>query len=63
MKKSKRFLFLALLGWVLGFGDAATNPARADACPWGGGEARSIRCFDCMKRVWSGSPMDHKKRL
>ncbi len=25
----------------------------ADTCPWGGDNSQSIRCFDCMVRVWT----------
>ncbi len=31
-------------------------PASAieSACKWGGDESQSMRCFDCMRRVWTG---------
>jgi hypothetical protein len=40
----------ACAGW-LSF--AISAPARADTCRWGGDESQSIRCFDCMRRVWT----------
>ena len=25
----------------------------ADSCPWGGDNSQSMRCFDCMVRIWT----------
>jgi hypothetical protein len=25
----------------------------ADTCPWGGDNSQSMRCFDCMVRIWT----------
>ena len=25
-----------------------------DFCPWGGDRSQALKCFDCMKRVWTG---------
>ena len=53
MKTSaKRALFMAAFLTAAGFAPAAI--AEDDYCRWGNEESMSIRCFDCMRRVWTG---------
>lgn len=53
IKQAKLFLVAALVS-LTGLSFAVSTPAHAGTCKWGGDESDSIRCFDCMRRVWTG---------
>ncbi len=55
MTKPKMSLFAA--GVICLVGTSMTFPAsvRAGTCPYGGDSSQAMRCFDCMKRVWTGT--------
>lgn len=46
--------FALTFACAMGLSLGVPTTARADTCRWGGDESQSMRCFDCMKRVWSG---------
>jgi hypothetical protein len=54
MIKSKAALFVASLTCFIGVSVATPTSVYAATCRYGGDESQSIRCFDCMKRVWTG---------
>lgn len=60
MAKRATVLFATFAACVAGLSLAIPGPACADTCPWGGDEAQSMRCFDCMKRVWTGERWELK---
>ncbi len=45
---------IALMACFAGLSLALPAAARDDTCPWGGDSSQAMRCFDCMKRVWTG---------
>lgn len=47
----KRGIFASVCVAVIG--SASPSVLLADTCPWGGDNSQSIRCFDCMVRVWT----------
>lgn len=53
MARRATVLLAAAAACVGGLSFAIPTPARADTCRWGGDESQSIRCFDCMRRVWT----------
>ncbi len=46
--------FIAVMALCAGVSAALPAAAREDVCPWGGDSSQSMRCFDCMRRVWTG---------
>ncbi len=46
-------LLAATAACVAGLSFAIPSPVRAETCRWGGDESQSMRCFDCMRRVWT----------
>lgn len=53
---AKRTTAILIAAWACAtvLGLAIPDAARAGTCPWGGDESQSMRCFDCMRRVWTG---------
>jgi hypothetical protein len=54
MAKPKVGLFVASLICFVGISFTTPASVYAATCRYGGDESQSIRCFDCMKRVWTG---------
>lgn len=54
MCRSKLVIVTASFALFAGLAFAVPAPAHAATCPYGGDESQSMRCFDCMKRVWTG---------
>ncbi len=57
MTKAKIKTIIAATAWL--GATALSLPAGAtddiDTCrKWGGDESQSLRCFDCVRRVWTG---------
>lgn len=52
MSKVRKAAALVCFVWVASL--AAPTLAQAGTCQWGGDNGQSMRCFDCMKRIWTG---------
>jgi hypothetical protein len=54
MTKSRTTIVAAIFALFADLTCAIPGYAWTATCPYGGDESQSMRCFDCMKRVWTG---------